>query len=393
MAHLEMNPFSVNWTDGMKVSKKDFLDLEHSINERIRWAVSLFIHEGRYGLLPISSNSIGTDYPGFKIDGDRITLKECRAITRGGYPIEITSENAEEKKIPLQFPTKSIPIDEKGDFDIFIQVSPGKLEDAGDLMPNGRYKYSIPKYDLSIVKKKIPSTEYNSSSPTKLKIGELSIKEGTPILNKKFVPACVSMNGHSKLKETHEAFGKILFDDEEGSLQSKIMKCYSQTFQSSEQVSDLAENLTLLSEKLMLFLTQRYHYYNRVLQYDDPVNFFAFFFDLARYLSSIELLLRPRFSKNASLLIKKNYPVECIKDNQKDREESGDPQTVFGIAENLGKSIYKENFGYVGYNEVIQEIKKFLDALDCYFGEMQSYNFGKRKRFGGKSKKKGGFFD
>jgi hypothetical protein len=367
--------FPVNWVDGMKVSSDDFLKLEYSINERIRDQALLFSANGRYGLLPCTHQEVD-NYPKFELkynqDSILITLRECRAITPGGYRVEITERNFEEHQAPAVLPAQEISNSKDGKYHVYIAVFGNQLVGAGPYASEGppRPMYLTPRYQLYI----FPDEENAQVglSGNQFKIGELKISNTVGELDKQFLPMCFSMSSHNQLRRIHQQFYEKLFEKTFKSVQKTLLN-----IKQSAIPSTYAEDVLDISEKLVQFLAGRSGHYQYVLSQAPPVEFISFFTDLAGHLvASFECLAHGKD-------IVDEYPDKC-------RQEYGDV-TIFEEAARLLAQAVKENsmgtaqygLGARGLTPKMREIELFLNKLDNYFEEMQYYRFGQDRRKGG----------
>src|SRR5688572_4601106 len=86
----------VNWIDGMKVSKDNFIDTDNHYHDTLRDSASLFLTNTNFGLLPSPRGSRATfDLSFIQKAASSITveLNYCSAITPGGCRIFIQAED------------------------------------------------------------------------------------------------------------------------------------------------------------------------------------------------------------------------------------------------------------------------------------------------------------
>lgn len=123
----ELKNFPVNWTDGMRIGSKDFLAADQAWNDAMRDVRISLLQGVQYGVLPpLRDSRDRSPYPKFQFDPSRsmLTLVECRAITEGGYRIEITEALHRNHQVPAVLP--SIHLENKVDIDVYITY---KLEE------------------------------------------------------------------------------------------------------------------------------------------------------------------------------------------------------------------------------------------------------------------------
>lgn len=275
--------FPVNWTDGMRISSKDFTALENSLYDQISDVRRMQLNEFCYGLLPTSNLEIDR-YPKFKYTSSQslITLLECRAITPGGHRIEIVENLHEASNIPEQLPSIQTLSHYNGIFEVFIKVNPFERVGAGrfsdDVPP--RYKSVAPRYELSLR----PKTDNRlTSTEDILKISEIELNEGrlSVVLSEsgEYIPPCLSVASHSRLLDVHQKFGQIL----ENIL--RLIKSIREKNLRFKDTSGDVKDVLVLSERIAMTYIGYLDYYNTILLTVPPANMVVFFKGLARNIS------------------------------------------------------------------------------------------------------------
>ncbi len=93
MKSTDKNYYRVNWIDGMKINKDHFIALENSVFEVMQHVVQNNITPTNFGILPELSDQESALDITISVDGQstiEVVLHSCRAITLGGYQINIT---------------------------------------------------------------------------------------------------------------------------------------------------------------------------------------------------------------------------------------------------------------------------------------------------------------
>lgn len=68
--------FSVNWVDGMKITKDHFIGMENALLDNIRDSYALTLKDFNYGLLPaVSSDKLSLDLEILKRGGESLLIK------------------------------------------------------------------------------------------------------------------------------------------------------------------------------------------------------------------------------------------------------------------------------------------------------------------------------
>ena len=83
----------LNWTDGMKINKNHFINLEDSLIQLMASSTSTLLSKTNYGLLPNNNPNAQPVDIKLSMDGAQsveIVLRKCNAVTLGGNVIYIT---------------------------------------------------------------------------------------------------------------------------------------------------------------------------------------------------------------------------------------------------------------------------------------------------------------
>src|SRR6478609_135470 len=98
----QLEHFSVNWIDGMKISKDHFIDSNNHMTDLFRDGQSTYINSYNYGLTTPDFNSTNS----FELIVDdssenifSVKLNKCRAITCGGFKINIDQNKHPEESL------------------------------------------------------------------------------------------------------------------------------------------------------------------------------------------------------------------------------------------------------------------------------------------------------
>ena len=117
----ELRNYPVNWTDGMRIGSGDFIASDQAWDDAIRDVRVSLLQGVQFGLLPpLRDSRDKSPYPKFHYDPSRslLTLAECRAITEGGYRIEITEALYHDRQVPAKLP--ELQLEMKEDIDVYI---------------------------------------------------------------------------------------------------------------------------------------------------------------------------------------------------------------------------------------------------------------------------------
>jgi hypothetical protein len=298
--HPEFKHFPVNWMDGMKISSKEFIAFDSYIQDTIRDLRCHFMHEYSYGMLP-SSNFEVNRYPKLQFNSAQssIVLMECRAVTPGGFRIEISEKTYESTAFPAQMPSVRITPDMYGVFEVFIVIKDFDRVGAGryaeDLPP--RHKLSAPSYELYLQRK--GENTYGGVIPNTLKISEIELRDGklSAIFSETgdYIPPCTTVSAHHRLKDAHSTCEQYL---------TAILE-HTKTLLSvaapSIDVNQDAKDAIAVAEKIGAYIWGSLSKFRKVIPNQSPIELITYFNDLATYFRfSVELCFKGN-------LIKKSY--------------------------------------------------------------------------------------
>jgi hypothetical protein len=289
----EIKNFPVNWTNGMKISARDFTSMDNAWQDALRDALCMGLHDFRYGLLPTAGTEL-EKYPKFHYDAHSATLSvmECRAVTLGGNRIEVTERNYETLNIPLQLP--SLRMDGyDGQYEIFISVDPSQPQGAGQLSPDtpARHTHATPQYQVSVKPKE--GSGSSIASEHHLKIGEMELRNGRAVFMTEtgdYIPPCLSIESHHKLRYYHDNFAQRMRN-----IQQNALTVIREVPVEGVDAGDARR----FSERVIFFIAGELWSYQMLLLPQPPITLVAYFKDFAQYIwLSIETNLRGTILKN-----------------------------------------------------------------------------------------------
>jgi hypothetical protein len=260
----------VNWIDGMKVSKDNFIDTDKHYHDIIRDHASLFLTNTNFGLLPSPKGSRAVfDLSFIQNAANSITVKlnYCSAITPGGCRIFI---EAEDKSQALSATIKSDAGDKSVNeliwYDVVVVVNPFDRVPMGNPDPEEnppRHPYSDNNYSLSI----IPSDQLNLAElgAYYLVVGRIKNKANTFYFLENYIPPCTSVDSHPSLIDFYETMGDAL--DQAHNLSIKII----QKICNKNKPSSIAKNYKKVCEKILDFTTGIFFQYRNTIPQAAPV--------------------------------------------------------------------------------------------------------------------------
>ncbi|WP_299434371.1 hypothetical protein [uncultured Maribacter sp.] len=305
----------INWVDGMKMNKDHFIGLEDALLQQITRSNIHAITNTNYGLLAIEGEK------GFNIqlsldgrNGATVTLTNCNAITRGGFPIQINEEIT--SLLELSNTTischKEWDKEENGLFQVVLGVSPLERIAIGSAEPEEqplRKPFVVQKYQISIVP--IKQEQPEEIGAYHLTIGLIEVKNGTPNLIADYIPPCATVNAHTNLLEHYENFGNALNTIEELSLKI-IQKIYRK-----KQSNDLARMVLAITKDIQLYTSHAIPTYRMIDKYVEPASMISRIMGLARTIQG-SVNIYASTGKEALL----NYLTEWCQLNQGEFEDT-----------------------------------------------------------------------
>lgn len=260
----------VNWIDGMKVSKDNFIDTDNHYHDTLRDISSLFLTNTNFGLLPSPRGSRAVfDLSFIQNAANSITVKlnYCSAITPGGCRIFIETED---KTQALSATIKNDSGDKTNTeltwYDIVVTVNPFERKPVGNPDPEEnppRHPYSDNTYSLNI----IPSDQLNLAElgAYYLVIGRIKSKAGTFYFIENYIPPSTSVESHPALIDFYETMGDAL--DQAHNLSIKII----QKICNKNKPSSIAKNYKEVCEAILSFTTGIFFQYRNTIPQSSPV--------------------------------------------------------------------------------------------------------------------------
>ena len=270
MKSTDKNYFRVNWIDGMKINKDHFIALENSVFEVVQHIEQNNITPTNFGLLPELSDQESALDITISVDGQstiEVVLHACRAITLGGYQINITkaTKNLLEQSGYILKHQYSINKKET-EWYVILTVNPFKRIAVGNADPEEeppRHPFVFSEYKLDILPKS--DTSNQELGLYHLTIGKIIIEDGKPIVDSDFIPPCRSIQSHPDLRFTYSEVGSFLNQMEAYSVYI-IQKIYQK-----KQTNELARIALYLSEQVMRYLNANISEYRFKDKYEPPI--------------------------------------------------------------------------------------------------------------------------
>ena len=252
--------FSVNWIDGMKISKDHFIDTNKYIVDLLRNNQSTYINSFNYGLcIPeyTSEDSLEIQVSESTENSVKITLQKCVAITSGGFKINIHQKNDSDpaltKFIQKNQHDSTIKTTEIRWFEILLMADPYKRKPIGipSIEENPpRHPYTEVSYEIKIIPKE--EVALNELGPYYFLIGQMKSENGIVSFDKTYIPASTSIASHKDLRQFHEDCVNYIqkLHDTSYRIIQKIHK--------KNKPSAIAKNVQILCEQTTAYISSIY---------------------------------------------------------------------------------------------------------------------------------------
>lgn len=268
----------INWIDGMKISKSDFIATDKANIDFIRDAIATQLNEFNYGLLPIDKNqeSISVDLVDNRANSFKIRINVCRAVTIGGCRIEILN-TLKDLAITQSIESAEASRNSKSViYDLIIAVNPFERKPYGQPNPDEnplRHPYAISEYTLQIISSE--QVVKGESADFSLTLGRIYLKGDEYVFDTKYIPPCTSVHSHPALINYYRKFGAS-FNNIEESCTKIVQKVIAKN-----QTTSLAINVKILSERVLYFISDIFFQYRMITLNKPPVVMLDYFVRLA----------------------------------------------------------------------------------------------------------------
>lgn len=268
----------VNWTDGMSISRKHFIQLEdHFINRDCEY-LNFGLNKANYGLLPFRKGEpVSGDFEiSEQVTGMlEVRLNRCHAVTSDGYLIDFSSD--EEESLVASF--SATEENQQGNdqrWDVILTADPFSRRPSGipdEKEKSPRHPNVLPKYVLNV----LPAGQINSNDLGRhhLVIGRLRKSGNRYEVDGNFIPPCTNMSSHPDLKSYYLKFGQFIDSIE------KASKDIISKVENTEKQSELASNIEMICHNMILYIASIYFSYRNEGQYYSPLHFLNVFSVLA----------------------------------------------------------------------------------------------------------------
>ncbi|MGB3799252.1 MAG: hypothetical protein WA952_05510 [Lewinella sp.] len=267
----------VNWVDGMKINKAHFQQQEAHLNEQIALAQSASLTDHNYGLLPPSAHYGGLDVV---VTPERVEVRRCQAITRGGYLLVVGPENNTELQRRMSDLMYGRDFSEADTWHVVLRLQPGERVGIGSPSPEEvplRQPFACMKAHLEIV----PAVDLMQTD---------SLTHGLPLArivktyqgierDRDFIPPVVRLNVSEQLLHHHHQWKEQLLATEGDNFE--IIRKIKDKHRNN-QGNQLSADLLSLSQACIRYIDEHFDAYRLLLPQGEPILLFTWFMALAR---------------------------------------------------------------------------------------------------------------
>lgn len=243
------NNLPTNWTDGMKISRMNFINSETALFGAIHNAFGAFLTNYNYGILPPDVNeksSLEIEVIKSQADNFLLKLKLCKAVTAGGIFIELNSDTSSELTFSETIDFKSLKNNPNPQFFLLISVDYSVRMPFGTPSPDespARHPFSAPYYQLHILEAN--EINHKQLGINHVCIGKFKIKSEELIWDSTYIPPCSAIQSFPLLRQNYNTMANHL-----NSIQVATYSIIQKVI-NKNQNSPLAFNIKYVCEKLV----------------------------------------------------------------------------------------------------------------------------------------------
>lgn len=204
--------YFTNWIDGMKISRRHFVDSENALLDRQRDINAMFLNTYNYGLLlpePGEKNALDCNVLVSQSHKFKISVTLCRAVTPGGCRVEIIPgvhpELLNDNDIFGGYDDRNM----QGAYYAVISVDPFNRQPFGEPDVNEyppRHPYSMNTYKLNLV----PEDALNTSQlgTFHFPVARFKMKNEELVRDPNYIPPCSVMGAHGGTKQIYNTISE-----------------------------------------------------------------------------------------------------------------------------------------------------------------------------------------
>jgi len=259
----------------MKIRREHFLAQENAIQDRLRDILAVTTPSWAYGLLPADDPK----HPSFHLETDAefLILDCCRAITKGGFRVEIVPNRTEPLRLHILDALRFSRLENyTGTLDVVLICEPWNPLPYGAIDPAEtppRQPFTQFACRLDIIPPAQPGLV--ASNDFTLKIGQLQEKPGGWALMPDFIPACTAPSAHALLWKKYQSWAGFLteLDDYTGKIHDRFDRLNAE---------DLQIDARVWAKSIINLIVQYQDEYRLLIREKPPVYLIRFLQRLAR---------------------------------------------------------------------------------------------------------------
>ena len=356
----QLKYLQVNWTDGMKLNKNVFIAQDNAQASNAYHLIASTLSPIRYGLVP-GENNFNTQIAVDNQNTIRVTVVNCKAITSGGFPINIDSTDQQSNTDGS--PSTVLQLNSlNGNTTLWtiLLIKPYERNPYGEVNITenpARFPFVKPGYDVILVEDN--QLNQYAKHPLALLVGKINFNGNSAIVDHDYLPPCISVSASQDLIGLHSELDGFLAGLEQSCSQI-VQKIYRKS-----QSNDLSELAQFLCDRIMLFLGQAITEYRWLDIHEPPAKMISTIAGLARVIkNTIDL----RIGSGKDELM--TYLCEWCELNQGELE---------GLLSNMAALRYNHN----DVNQNIGSIIEFAKIIGKLFNTLSNLEFiGKKKESG-----------
>lgn len=349
--HFNIKHLPVNWVDGMKVSKKHFMQEQDAYTDSLRDVTVLGLTDFNFGLLPDTLTK--NDALNIEINQERVELFLCRAVTRAGARIELVDYIPGKLRMAVSDLTGDGQIPNASEWYIVLKVNPFKRQAVGQADPSEnpiRQPNSIPTYSLELVDPR----QINTPEFAAYAIPIAKIAGGYNGLERveNYIPPCTSVMAHPDLFQAYQRLSSKVRVIESNLLE--IAKKIQHKRRSNE-TTILADDIFYVCEKLMHFIANNANDHRLLHPHRPPIHMIAYFANMASSLKTTVALLR---SKDGMLEYFRHYL-----------------NIQYGQFEKTLEQMANFTYNHFDIRQSIDEVNAFVDMIEELFDKLKALDY------------------
>ena len=353
--------FPVHWIDGMKINKGHFLSVQDSMSDMLRDGIGIHLSMQNYGLLPVEDSlKLSLSIDNHKLL--RVRVEECQAVTPNGSRISIGKGVAEQLQLSIPYPEAAYELKDDENITLLacISVNLFKRIPFGEPDPDEnppRYPFTQPEYNLHL----IPENELKNTvgfGLSYLTIGKVLVNAGESRIDENYIPPCVNVSSHLKLKDLYSSIEHFYGQMELYSVQIE------QKIRVKNQNNSLAVMIGLLAEKTLNYLGMEINRFRWLSPHRPPVEMLLSVVSLARVLKNF---IDARSGAGKEELL--NYFSEWCNLTQ-------------GNFEQIFTEVINSDYDHNQMDIVIKKIIVFMKTLEELFSILNRLDYIGKKRDG-----------